>query len=327
MAINTTETWQVTIPFLQADAASTPNTRAKSNEAKLDDYYQAMLVTLASMKRFNPKVELTVASNRPLPGRYQEAYASIDVVTQLVPFTRQPPENIPRTFMASLYYLDVLRHLRSTYNILLDPDVLCVDRLQFIPGFPSQCPGALTLSYEPDRRVNGLSRRQASKVHSELGLSPGMPDYYGGEIYVLPRDLLPEIEHYAELAWQYTLNAGQSNEPCFYTEEHIMNFVLAHFSVVNLRSSVRRIWTTHRHRTVTGFEGELSLWHLPAEKGRGFRAMYAPAVRSSSWFWQADRSDFVRRSAATMGLAHRPASRWIPDQLGAATNMLLGPKQ
>lgn len=325
--MNTNDRWQITIPFLQADVASTPNSRATSNEEKLDDYYQAMFVTFASLARFNPDLPLTLTSNAPLPVRYQEMYSSVGVQTQIIPFTRQPPSHIPQTFVASLYYLDVLPKLGGEHNVVLDPDILCVNGFNFTDGFPRNHLGGIPINYAPTQDVNGLSRAQASLLHSHLGLPPRMPDYYGGEVYVLPSALLPEITDYAEAAWQYTLDAGPGYGSCFYTEEHIMNFVLAHFPVVDLQGSIRRIWTTHRHRTVTGTENKLALWHLPAEKGRGFRDMFSFASRPESWFWRADRQVFVRRSATIMGVTHRRLSRWLPDQLGVAANVLLGPKR
>ncbi|WP_147017404.1 hypothetical protein [Kocuria turfanensis] len=202
-----------------------------------------------------------------------------------------------------------------------------MDKLDFIDKLAQNQLGGILLDYDPVRRVNGLSQAQASHLHSKLGLPLQVPDYYGGEIYVLPSALLPEISGYAESAWQYTLEQSDGKNPCFYTEEHIMNFVLAHFSVVDLKRSIRRVWTTHRHRTVTGDESNLSLWHLPAEKGRGFRKTFPFALDTESWFWQTERQDFVRRSASIMGIDHRCLSRWIPDQLGNLANVFLGAKQ
>ncbi|MGG7652430.1 hypothetical protein [Kocuria rosea] len=325
--MNTHNAWQVTIPFLQADVVDTPNTRSNSSEGKLDDYYQAMFVTFASLARFNPDIQLNLASNHSLPVRYQDMYSAIRVHTQIVPFTRQVLAQEPRAFAASLYYLDVIRDLRGEQNIMLDPDVLCVDKLQFIEELSSRQLGGIQLNYDPARSVNGLSRAQASHLHTDLGLPPQLPDYYGGEIYVLPSAHLQKVSDYAETAWQYTLEQSEGQNPRFYTEEHIMNFVLAHFPVVNLKQSIQRVWTTHRHRTVSGNESNLSLWHLPAEKGRGFRKTFTYALNKDSWFWQAERQDFVRNCASIMGIDHRPLSRWIPDQLGVAANVLLGAKR
>ena len=61
------------------------------------------------------------------------------------------------------------------------------------------------------------------------------------------------------------------------TEEHFLTLLARDIDYVDISPFVGRIWTNSRHRRVCGDEISLSLWHLPAEKDRGFLKLYETA--------------------------------------------------
>ncbi|MFD2082488.1 hypothetical protein SAMN05421678_10267 [Actinopolymorpha cephalotaxi] len=306
----------IVIPFVRASAEQSPNIRADNH---LATYYRAMVVTFASVRRWNPDVDLILVTNHTAPEEFARQLHGLGVSEQLEPFAHEPPAGFNRSFAASLYMLDALGQPAAAKQVLyVDPDVLCVRPLGDMRAACGDAVGALPLSYPVDHDVNGLTRRQAAELHTELGeATDSPPQHFGGECYVVPAGLAPTLIDRAESAWRLSLDRYERHESRFTTEEHIMAFALRGVPVVNLSPFVRRIWTAARHRTVDGCEPELTLWHLPAEKDRGFAEMYSLATDRDSWFWRAGADEFTQRAARSMGLSNRRPSRFVRDLAGA----------
>ena len=137
--------------------------------------------------------------------------------------------------------------------------------------------------------------------------------HYGGEFLVVPRDRLDPLLDRAERAWTDALERFRSRTPHFVTEEHHVSYALRDLEVTDLSTFVRRIWTAPSYRTVAGDEHELTLWHLPAEKRRGFTALHAAATDPYSWWWTADRDGFRAQVGTAVGVPRRPPGRLAYD--------------
>jgi hypothetical protein len=182
--------------------------------------------------------------------------------------------------------------------------------------------GALLMNFPPSEDINGLSRQQAGELHGLLGEPEMAPAHYGGEAYLIPGRYRQEIVARVEQAWALTLSRHRAGGAKFLTEEHILSFALKGFPVSNLDGDIKRIWTTHRYRTVDRKEHELTLWHLPAEKDRGFLTLFPYVIEEESWFWKAPVEIFVREAGKALGLHNRPFVRLAKDTIGRAVRMI-----
>lgn len=313
---------QISIPFVQSGSADSPNMRGSSLGKKREHYFQAMYVTLASLRRWNPQLDLQVITNKSLPEPYQTQFDALAVKVKITPFTYHPGGDYDGKYAQSLYYLDVLSHLDRDVNILLDPDILCTANLETAYFQQSRSPSALRLDYPVDKPINGLSRKEAGALHKILGMNVDPPNYYGGEIYVIPLGAVPAVQALTKKAWSFSERGQWRAHKTFQTEEHIFNYALSHFPVEDLNKYVARIWTTHRYRNVEGNEYSLPLWHLPAEKGRGFRKLYKISINLDSWFWRSHHNTFARRCGTIMGIKRRTPLRWLLDLVGAIINYI-----
>lgn len=305
----------VAIPFVRVSASQNPNISVAQNSDPADPYLRTMTVAFGSIRRWNPDVTLQLISNSPPPARYADIFAELGVETRIVPFHHRPPEGFADRFTASLYLLDAVESLDET-TLIIDPDVLCIGKLDpMIDRSEGKC-GALLMDFPPTENINGLNRQQAGELHGILGEPHPSPDHYGGEAYLIPSEYRAELLIRINQAWELTLARFQAGQSKFTTEEHVMSFALRAFDVVNLQRDVRRIWTTHRYRTVDKREGSLSLWHLPAEKDRGFLTLFAEIENRDSWFWNAAPDQFVFEAGRAMGLHSRPVSRFLLDTAG-----------
>ena len=316
---------RVAIPFVLTGTADSPNVRWRRREAPSESYFRAMTVCFASLRRWNSDLELTLVTTSRPPDRHAAAFERLGVSIRILPFSHSPPDGFSRRFITSLYMLDALALSAEADTLFLDPDVVCIrplERMMASLAGAAGAAGALPIDYPPDHDINGLSRRQAGQLHALLGEPADFPVHYGGECYVIPRETWPALSRRAEDGWQLALERFASGDVRFTTEEHILSFALRGVPVRSVESDIRRIWTASRYRTVRGDEADLTFWHLPAEKGRGFDELERDCVDQASWFWTAPRHEYVRRVARAMGLRRRSLVRFSRDSLGQLATRL-----
>lgn len=305
----------VAIPFVRIDASQNPNVTVLDGDDPAGPYFRTMTVAFASIRRWNPDAELLFISNAAPPDEQRDHFERLRVQVKIVPFLHRPPEGFSRRFTASLYLLDAVNGLTST-TLIVDPDVLCIDSLDEILIKSDGKVGALKMDFPPEEDINGINRLQAGELHNMLGEPSAAPDHFGGEAYLIPVEHRQELISRSERAWQLTLARHATGLSKFTTEEHILSYALRGVPVFHLNEDIRRIWTTHRYRQVNGDEKSLTLWHLPAEKDRGFLDIYAHVIDPTSWFWTASKDDFADRAGRAMGLHHRPIIRLFMDWAG-----------
>ena len=306
--------WTAAVAFAHVDPAQSPNVTSST----LDVYYRSMVVAFASARRWHPGLALVLVTDLAPPTAYAEDLAGLDVGILLTPFRHRPPVGFAKRFAASLFQLDALQACEGP-TVFLDPDVLC--RRPFDPmlrEIGTERVGALPIGYPAGHQVNGLSRVQAEGLHVALGEPDGLPVHYGGECYAVPAGPRVRLVARAEAAWQDSLERWRVGRPHFVTEEHLLSYALRGVEVLPLDPFVQRIWTAAKHRSVTGSEEELTVWHLPAEKEHGFRELHPASTDRASWFWQDDDAAWRRRTARILGVRHRRPRRLVRDAAGRA---------
>lgn len=306
----------IIIPFARKPGSEmTPNIRSSQEVGALSSYDECLLVTFASLRRFNKERSMTFITNELPTSLVRDQLERYGVHTMIVPFSREVPTAFGNGFQASLYYLDVISMLDDEDCLILDPDVLCIGNIDGIfQKYPTRV-GVLPIPYDVNFPLNGLSRGQAGQIHVELGESAAVPDHYGGEAYYLPGAIMSELARRLDIAWNLSMNRYADKLPCFVTEEHFLSYGLRSFEQKSLAPYVKRIWTTRRQRNVEGDEGQYPLWHLPAEKGRGFHRLAADSMCEDGWFWTSSAEEFQQKAGALMGLHQRPFGRYFSESV------------
>jgi hypothetical protein len=312
--------WRVAVAFVPMDPRQSPNLRRPS----LEPYYRSMVVAFGSVRRWNPDIGQTLVTTEPPPQPYADALASLGVRQLTVPFAHRPPDGFTARFAASTYQLDALA-ATSGRTLFLDPDVVCLGALDdLLHDVPDGSAGALAIDYPPDHDVNGLSRSQAESIHRDLGEPAGVPVHYGGECYAVSAGAREPLLTRADTAWADSLDRWRDGRPYLVTEEHLLSYALRGVEVVELDAHIQRIWTAARHRTVSGREGTLTLWHLPSEKDQGFETVFPAVVDADSWFWRDTPTAWWRRIARSFGVRHRTPTRLLRDTAGRTLNVIEG---
>ena len=309
---------EIAVVFAVSDPGQNPNTRAR--ETQLLTYFHAMAVAFSSVRRWNPDLRLTLVTGADVPAEVRPVFERCGVRTEDVPFGHRAPEGFMNTFSGCLYLLDALQ-LAARHDVLfIDPDVLCVDALTGLDEGAAGRLGALGLELRPDEAMNGLTIAQSDELHRLLGEPEEPWTYYGGEVYLVRRDLVGPLRERVERAWRLALERHAAGLPHFVTEEHLLSYALRGLPTTDLAPWCQRIWTTSRVRTVTGREDRLSLWHLPAEKDFGFQRLFGVVSDGGSWFWRAPRGEFVARAGRELNLHHRRPAKFLRDAAGQLVN-------
>lgn len=317
-------TGMVAVAFTPAPAAQNPNLRATTDLGAIASYYGAIVVTFASVRRWNQDLKLVLVTDCDPPPPFADRLSALGVQLLKTKFEHLPSDGFWPTFNASLYTVDAMAMLARTAEpadqiLLLDPDVLCIGELtpvmQSIRGtgvlvYPTGFPDG-----EPSQ---GLSALDAALLHREL--DPELqepPTHFGGELYGFTAAGAIPILQRAEEAWQLALAGWATGQRHFVTEEHLLNYAVRRAPRTDATEFIRRIWTAPTCRNVVGDEDTLLLWHLPAEKDRGFVGLAEAAADPLSWFWTVDRSEYVRRAGILVGIPRRSLGRYAYDVAGS----------
>ena len=309
----------VIIPFVRVQRFENPNQSSATDDDAERTYLEAALVSFSSFRRWNPTVALEFVTNSEPPDWFQQRLLGLEAQLRLLNFEHDPPPGYAKAFRGAFFLLDALESPpRSEMAVYVDPDVVCLQSIEEFEDLYADAIGVLEIDYAIDRRVNGLSSRDAGVVHRELGEDRATPTHFGGEMYVIPKPLSEDLIARLRRSWNYSLRAFEAGKPYFTTEEHLLNFAIAGVPHSRLNDWARRVWTAHSYRNVLGDENQLAVWHLPAEKDRGFRALRGPVANRSSWFWIAAPQEYRHRMSKTFGISGRSAVRRTIDALAAA---------
>lgn len=288
------------VAFAFVDEDVSPNIGTKD---RINDYLRSLCVCLASVRKLYPEDPIRVFTNLPIPEEFLTVLRKLNVENPIIPFNHVAPAGMLDRFQSCLFTIDVISVLdHDSCHVLLDPDIVMVRHLP-IGIEESESILALPISYGLDDECNGLSLRQQIAWQASYGVLNPHEKHFGGEFYVIPGSKIPNLTSLLEEAWQFSLKDFVLGKPYCHTEEHLMNYALNYIEVSDALEIVARIWTTFRYRRIPANYKELSLWHLPAEKGYGFNRLFKLMEEPESWLWKSNPHEFLLRMARSMNLS------------------------
>jgi hypothetical protein len=307
----------VGIAFASAPKGDSPNIRGRNEDAAVKHYFQAMACLFASVRRWNSDIRLELITDADPPAFFLTATAKLELCIVKRAFTFRPPPGYADRFNASMFLLDALEVYKDANNdasiALVDPDVLCIKSLGPMFDAAFTVTGAYPMNFSRGDNINGLSRNEAALLHGELdNRAYDAGPHYGGELLVVRSSSLGPLVDRCRRAFLFSIQRSQRGQTKFTTEEHIVSYGLRDQSVADMSPFVRRIWTCRTSRSIRGDEYSLALWHVPAEKGRGFGRLFSYVQDQNSWFWNSGQEEFTMRAASILGIKRTPG-RVITD--------------
>jgi hypothetical protein len=279
--------------------------RSGSPERLALRYLECVLVQAASLRLRGADCELVLVTNLAEQARLGRAATrllrAIDAAgVELVDaeYEHAPPTPAAH-FAASRYVFDAIRAATAGGDPdrpmwFVDVDCVWLDFERAFAALPaSPAIGCVEIPYLPDWRA-GPNRRSAGRLAQRLGAPPGPPPpWVGGELLAgRGRDLLALLRVCEALEEELVARGVQLD-----TEEELLTLAraLGRVQMENMDATMGRIWTGPRHGAANPeVPGAIAVWHLPSEKGLGFRRAAREVQRGQTAGLLADLEDPAR---------------------------------
>ncbi len=291
---------EIVIPFAQISAINPNISQALTDDS--DNYFKCLIVSFTSIRKFNPKTQLVLATNKMPREEYLDVLTRLQIEVRIIEFVHDPIAFGVKRFRGCFYIFDVI--LNSTESTLyLDPDVLCIADLQEIEVICNNKIGIFPISIKSNYRMNGLTPTEARGLWEEfIHFAKAKNEItnfnlLGGEILYIPENFNLPLKQIIATFLMWNTTRAQEGRQFFPTEEHIFTNMLAGFKTVKLNPIISRIWTTKtfvKHQGNRGDIRNLKLWHLPSEKNRGFVEVYDDIMHKNE-LMSLDGDDYLRR--------------------------------
>lgn len=316
------KSWTVVYAFSPATTFDVPNVKVKDLNTYLDTYYACIFVSAASLRRWNPEIPICLVTTAMPSDYWAEKYSQLQMQIIIKEYTYSNLQNYVSQFKKCFYIFDAIASIDK--NILvLDPDTFCTkDLSSLLATFPNRI-GTLAIDYSKELQINGISRTEAEMIFNDYrGRKLTIGSHIGGECLVLPKSERVIFLKYIDSFWNWNLKRAEQSLPFITTEEHLLSGAITEMGNFNLENQIARIWTSHSFRLIPKNVWEMYIWHLPAEKDRGFKSLVNCFDDKNSWAWHDSHESYIEKSMKLFGIRNRGLVRYIKDILGSNLNRL-----
>jgi hypothetical protein len=260
-----------------------PSSRSQSGSEQLATrYLECVLVQAASLRLRDVECDLALVTNvtdrRSLGARGErllEQVESLGVEMLFADYLHRPSVGMT-TFAASRYVFDAIMAASAGTSPerrlwLVDVDCVWLDPSKALAAAPERPGiGCINLIYPPDWDLYGFTPRTMSELASSMGAPDRPLRWVGGELLAGAAGDLCRVVATCEALERELEARGR----VLSTEEQLLTLAgaLGRVPFHDLSDVAQRIWTGPRHGAPPVHEpASLGLWHLPSEKGLGFR--------------------------------------------------------
>lgn len=265
---------KVCIAFTPAHPYEIPNANFANTDQVEQDYYQMILVSFFTFRKYNPDILLELVTTHAPKKQFKYFLDFLNVKINLVPFSFKPPVNFYKNYGFSFYLLDAIQINQNFDTLYVDPDVLCFKNLTGLFDSLNNRLAGINCKYPMDFEINGLTRKKAIDVALMIDSESSIYPHIGGEILFVPKLYGPKVVNVLNDSFTQNLRLFSQGFDYFTTEEHLISFCLRDQIVVELNNYAKRVWTRFRYNNVDTTERDLYLLHFPAEKLFGFKKLF-----------------------------------------------------
>lgn len=278
---------EIAIPFAQVEAIN-PNISKPNFENPSTIYFKCILVCFATFRHLEPEATLVLYTNKPISIEFENHFQNLRIEIRIIPFTFNPPNIMGDRFRGCFFLFDAIKNSKTS-TLFIDPDIVAINRILGVESVCGNRYGIFKLDFNENTFVNGITLGTATRIFERYygntyQFAPQKKlGHLGGEIIYIPSSRLKELNEKICNFWTWNLNEALSKHNYLTTEEHILTQIINDNESVMLNSFISRIWTTKKFTKHQGNEKEindLALWHLPAEKSRGFLKLYSQLYES-----------------------------------------------
>lgn len=266
-------------------------------------YWQCAIVMFSSSKKFNPNAKHLLFTNKiNIPQEYNIMLKKLGVNIINIEMKYQTPKDFYYRFRNTFYMFDVINYLAENCTvkdeiIILDSDCVWLDSYtEILKDIKKYKLLNYNLKYSTTYKISDLTRQDYKTIYQEMLKTEIYiyPSHFGAEIIACDYQTIKNISKEIDPIWKNILYRFKNNEKKFVTEEHVLSYI---FFKLNLTQGyaekyLKRIWTIPKINNIYGNELNYIIWHLPAEKNRGFVNVFNSLVKDNSKFWNLNKSEF-----------------------------------
>jgi hypothetical protein len=246
----------------------------------------------------------------------------LDVEVIPLPIRYRLPAGFIQAWGNQFYIFDIIRQaaqaLTNERLLVFDSDCLFVRSVEEMEAAIDRH-GALTYTIEldkaPEFQINGLSRLEMAEIGRKVfGIDTDFVHYSGGEMFAASASELRALVPLLDRLWDYSVQSSKRLFP--HEEAHALSILYRAMGYKDFTANqyIKRIWTTLRKGNVAPDDLDLTVWHLPAEKKRGFGRLFKDCANRSSEFNLTQESDEIRRYySRIMGVPARGPLKFTLD--------------
>lgn len=280
--------------------------KEKDVDSAIEVYLQNSLVCFASIKKYNPSVQLMLCTDYILPETYRQKYEKLGTTIEQVDFDLDVMSK--SNWSICNYRYCVMKHLCTSLKeedvvLMLDTDILCVDSLQdmFDDLFDD-----IFLYDVKHRRSNHERDIILSNYKAIYGKEANLI-HYGGEFIYAKIPVLQKLYN----SCMNVINASNEYDNLTnFNDEHITSIAVYNDLRAYVHPSeayISRYWTSNFYLTSTNWKhNPVALWHLPVEKSTGLKRLF---------LYYEKHQDFPSREKLAKRLGLPPAERKYKTQL------------
>lgn len=261
-------------------------------------YWRCIGVFFATSLFFNQSKKHVLFTNvRDLPiledFNLSELLKEMGVEVVYVSFEYKTSQDYYWAWRNQFYEFSILEFIEKNYThqdnfLILDADCVITKPVEVLFDLAKNNNGFLSyvIDYDPNKKINGLSRLDMGKVYEELLETKDIqvPYYHAGEFLLCSVSNIKKIvEEFLDL-WPKLQDRHQNGLSKFNEEAQTLSFIYFKngFKGGGANPYIRRVWTNPVFfRDVNRNDLTLSIWHLPAEKQIGFKKLFGRFAQSS----------------------------------------------
>lgn len=135
------------------------------------------------------------------------------------------------------------------------------------------------IDYNIHNKINGNSREDMKNIFSDL-LDRDVTDYpayHGGEIYASEIKVVKTLMEDFYIVWEQLLSRFHKGADKLNEEAHVLSYLFYKHNIAGGQANqfIKRLWTDPTtFRNIKPEDIHLLIWHLPAEKTKGFKKLF-----------------------------------------------------
>ncbi|MEP7142928.1 MAG: hypothetical protein ABI707_08660 [Ferruginibacter sp.] len=270
-----------------------PSAKGNSADHSVQDIYWRCICTFFWSARFHhPVADLALFSNQDQMPDIENVYLGevlkkLGVKIYVTPFEYITPAGYYGEWRNQFYEFSIFNFICNHKDfddedgfLLLDSD--CIITKSLSPLFKClQEQSCITyrIDYDVDHNINGNSRKEMKAIFEELSSIKldDFPAYHGGEFYASTIQIIKKLVPDFKIVWQQLLTRHSAGLQKLNEEAHVLSYLFFKNGIEGGQANdyVKRLWTDPTtFRNVEQKDMHLSIWHLPAEKRKGFKKFF-----------------------------------------------------